>query len=80
MQAMLRYVRSQRSKPSQPPPTVTKSEYYTRYEAAKLLRITVATLRNWVRDGKIKAVQQGWRVFFHKDEVARMGNHRYRHS
>ena len=48
---------------------MTAHEYYPFDEAARLLRIDAATLRDWVDDGAIRAYQRGDVVKFRKSDV-----------
>ena len=38
-------------------------------EAAKTLRVSVQTLRNWIRDGKIGHVRLGRRILFRAEDI-----------
>lgn len=51
-------------------------KYYTLREAAKVLRIQVRTLREWIKTGKIKAEKQenGWYWRISEEEIMRHGN------
>lgn len=45
------------------------TEYLTRNELAKLLKVDLSTLHNWVKKGKIKAYGIGARVYFKRNEL-----------
>lgn len=47
-------------------------DYLTTQEAAKELGIEYPTLMARIRKGKIEFVRNGWSVFVHKDEIARV--------
>ena len=51
------------------PPAVSKTEYLTRKEVAGLLRISIPTLHELIKTGKLKAYRIGGRVLFNKSEV-----------
>lgn len=46
----------------------------TRKEAAKLFGVTLVTIHQWVKNGKIKAYKIGSRVRFKKDELLGLVN------
>lgn len=47
----------------------TKWEYITRKDAAELLKITLPTLHNYIKEGKISSYRIGSRVLLRSDEV-----------
>lgn len=51
------------------PPPASKTEYLTRKEVAALLRISIPTLHELVKTGRLKAYRIGGRVLFNKSEV-----------
>jgi excisionase family DNA binding protein len=54
---------------SQAPSSV---QYLTRKEAARLLKITLPTLWEWVKSGKIRSYKIGRRVLFKPQEIDEM--------
>jgi len=46
-----------------------QNEYITRAEAAKILRISLPTLRSWTLSGRLKSYRVGSRVRYKKTEV-----------
>ena len=46
-----------------------QSDYITRAEVAKLLKITLPTLHDWTKQGWLKAYKIGTRVLYKLDEV-----------
>lgn len=52
-----------------PPPISEQPEYYTREEAAKILRITLPTLRAHTKIGKVKGCRIGGRVLYRHDDL-----------
>lgn len=50
------------------PPSV---EYYTRQDVAKLLKVNISTINNWVKRGKLISYTIGNRVLFKKTEIER---------
>ena len=51
------------------PPPANKTEYLTRKEVAALLRISIPTLHEFIKTGKLKAYRIGGRVLFNKAEI-----------
>ena len=51
------------------PPPARKTEYLTRKEVAALLRISIPTLHELIKTGKLKGYRIGGRVLFNKSEV-----------
>lgn len=51
------------------PPPSNKTEFLTRKEVAALLRISIPTLHELIKTGKLKAYRIGGRVLFNKSEV-----------
>lgn len=51
------------------PPPSNKIEFLTRKEVAALLRISIPTLHELIKTGKLKAYRIGGRVLFNKSEV-----------
>lgn len=45
------------------------TEYLTRNEVAKLLKVDLSTVHNWTKKGKIKAYGIGNRVYYKRDEI-----------
>lgn len=45
-------------------------EYLSREEVSKLLNISLVTLNNWTKVGKIKAHRMGARIFYTKADIA----------
>jgi hypothetical protein len=41
----------------------------TRFEKAQQLKVSLATLNNWDRDGILKAVRKGRKVFYYKNDL-----------
>lgn len=46
-----------------------RPQYYSRAETANLLRINLATLYRWTRDGKLKAFKIGSRVLYSAKDI-----------
>jgi excisionase family DNA binding protein len=46
-----------------------QSEYVTRAEVAKLLRISLPTLHDWTKQGWLKAYKMGTRVLYKQHEI-----------
>ncbi len=46
-------------------------EYITRQEVCKLLRISLATLHSYTKDGTLNGYRIGGRVLYRKDEIER---------
>jgi len=46
-----------------------ETELLTRNEVAKMLQISLVTLTEWIKQGKVPALRIGTRVRFKKDEV-----------
>jgi len=46
-----------------------QSEYLSRKEVAKLLKITLPTLHDWTKQGWLKAYKMGTRVLYKQDEI-----------
>lgn len=47
----------------------TQSEYITRHEVAKLLKITLPTLHEWTKQGFLTSYKMGARVLYKREEV-----------
>lgn len=45
------------------------TEYLTRNELAKLLKVDLSTIHNWTKKGKIKAYGIGNRVYYKRHEI-----------
>jgi len=45
------------------------TEYLTRNEVAKLLKVDLSTVHNWTKKGKIKAYGLGNRVYYKRHEL-----------
>lgn len=45
------------------------TEYLTRNEVSKLLKIDLSTVHNWTKRGVLKAYQIGGRVYYKRQEV-----------
>lgn len=45
------------------------SEYLTRHEVAKILKVDLSTIHNWTKQSKLKPYGIGSRVYFKRDEV-----------
>lgn len=52
-----------------PVPPETETEYLTRHETARRLRISLVTLTDWVNRGKIRAHKIGGRVLFRDSDI-----------
>jgi excisionase family DNA binding protein len=52
--------------------TLITTKYLSRKETALLLKITLTTLRDWVKSGKIRAHKIGRRVLFKPKEIDEM--------
>ena len=46
-----------------------KSNYLTRAELAKRYNVSLSTVNNWAKSGKIKPLQLGGRVYFLESDV-----------
>ncbi len=51
------------------PSKIESTEYLTRKEVAKAFRVSLVTLSDWSKHGKIKSYKIGGRVLYRKDEV-----------
>lgn len=51
------------------PPHDTEEDFLTAKEVTKLLGVSLVTLHNWKRDGKIKFHRYGSRIRFLKSEI-----------
>lgn len=49
--------------------TPTQSDYITRAETAKMLKITLPTLHDWTKSGYLKAYRMGFRVLYKESEI-----------
>ena len=49
---------------------------YTREQVADMCHITLATLHNWVRQGRLHPVKVNGRVLFAEDEITNLLNKR----
>ncbi len=47
----------------------SNSELLTRYEVSKLLNVTLATLHNWNKQGKLSPKKIGTRILYNKEQV-----------
>jgi excisionase family DNA binding protein len=47
----------------------TQSDYITRAEVSKLLKITLPTLHDWTKQGWLKSYKMGSRVLYKLEEV-----------
>lgn len=47
----------------------TPTEYLTRQEASKMLKVDLSTVHNWTKKGILKASQCGGRVYYKRTEV-----------
>ena len=47
----------------------TPTEYLTRQEVAKLLKVDLSTIHNWRKKGKLKAYGKGGKVLFKRSEI-----------
>jgi len=54
------------NKSNTPPPD---EAYHTRRETAKILQVTLVTLHDWVKRGKIRAYKINTRVRFKKSDI-----------
>ena len=45
------------------------SEYLTRQEVAKLLKVDLSTVHNWTKRGKLKSFGLGSRVYYKREDV-----------
>ena len=50
------------------------TEYLTRYEVCKLLKIDMSSLHRWRKEGKIPSYGLGNRVYFKRSEVEQIIN------
>lgn len=59
-----------------------QSEYITRAEVSKLLKITLPTLHDWTKQGWLKAYKIGSRVLYKREEVQqsveKLSSHKYK--
>ncbi len=62
---IVRAVRADMDTAAAPPP----EELLTRHETAKLLHVTLPTLRAWTRQGYVKGYRMGNRVLYKRNEV-----------
>lgn len=66
------------------PPPANKTQYLTRKEVASLLRISLPTLHELIKTGKLKSYRIGGRVLFNKSEVEgsleEIESHKYKRS
>jgi excisionase family DNA binding protein len=46
-----------------------ETEFITRFEVAKMLQISLVTLTEWIKQGKVPALRIGTRVRFKKADV-----------
>ena len=53
-------------------PSVVHPEYLTSDEAAVLLNVSIRTVRNWARKGKLHPFRYGHRVFYKLHEVIKV--------
>ena len=44
-------------------------KYYTRKEVAKLLKVNISTVHNWTKNGTLKAVGIGSRVYYTQEAI-----------
>ena len=49
-----------------------EKKYLTRRDVAERFSVTLCTVGNWVKSGRLKSVRVGGRVLFPVDEVERM--------
>lgn len=43
---------------------------YNRHEVAEVLRVTVKTIHEWVRDGKLRSTKiGGWKRYFTEEHI-----------
>ncbi len=49
---------------------------YTREQVAEMLHVTLATLHNWCRQGRLHPVKVNGRVLFAEDEINNLLNRR----
>lgn len=49
---------------------------YTREQVAAMLHVTLATLHNWVRQGRLHPTKVNGRVLFAEDEITNLLNKR----
>lgn len=49
---------------------------YTREQVAEMCHVTLATIHNWIRSGKLHATKAGGRVLFDEEEVNRLVSRR----
>lgn len=45
------------------------TEYLTRSEISKILKVDLSTIHNWTKQGKLKPYGIGSRIYFKRDEV-----------
>ncbi len=68
----------------EPPKTTTDSEYLTRKEACKLLRISLCTLHSFTKKGTVKGYHIGGRILYKTEEVResvkRIQETKYKHG
>jgi excisionase family DNA binding protein len=61
----IRQVLGENKTPTPPP----DEKYLTRQETAKILQVTLPTLSDWVKRGKIKAYRINTRIRFKKSDI-----------
>ena len=52
-------------------PISKKTNYLSRFEVAKLLRVSLATLHDWSKRGIVQSYRIGNRVLYKQDEIER---------
>ena len=52
-----------------PPPKNTQSSYLGRSEVCELLKISLPTLNDWTKLGRLKSYKIGNRVLYRQDEI-----------
>ena len=50
-------------------PPAQKTEYLTRKQAAEKFHVTLPTLRDWTKSGKVRSHQIGRRVLYRSEEL-----------
>lgn len=53
----------------EPPKQTTGPEYLSRREVCELLKISLATLHGYTKDGTLKGYRIGGRVLYRRDEI-----------
>lgn len=51
------------------------SEFYTTTEVAAMFRVTPATIRNWIREGKLTTIIINTRYKITRESVRKLANH-----